>query len=67
MDPFSRSFQILKNSTAVLNLPIEPTNESICYDSDESTTYVDLQPFVDSPNSSSSTGVVRVDLYLPYK
>ena len=52
MDPLSRAFKILNNSSNV-NEAIEATvcSDNIAYDSDdESTTYLDLQPFVDSPD-----------------
>ena len=51
MDKFSRAFKILNNSSNI-TLPVEETAcLDITFDSDDdSTTYLDLQPFTDSPD-----------------
>ena len=49
MDQYSRVFKILNNSTNI-TVPIEPVELIVYTDSDaESTTSLDFQPFVDSP------------------
>ena len=49
MDQYSRAFNILNNRTNI-TVPIEPVELIVYTDSDdESTTYLDLQSFVDSP------------------
>ena len=51
MDKFSRAFKILNNSSNITVLVEETACLDITFDSDDdSTTYVDLQRFADSPD-----------------
>lgn len=71
MDPYSRAFRILNcpNNEPTAKL-IQPTcltvRDDMSHDSDESTTYLELQPFVDSPNVTTGMMLIIYSIVIMY-